>query len=89
MPDPATPARRRMTGDMLIAALPEGRPPRGSKLKPQTWRDAASIFADRCERITLRELGTLCGVSHKTAWRMRDIFRDAAQVIREQQYRGA
>jgi hypothetical protein len=89
MPDPAASVRRRVTGDMLIAALPDGRPPRGSKLKPQKWRDAATIFAERREHITLRELGTLCGVSHKTAWRMRDIFRDAAQVIREQSYRGA
>jgi hypothetical protein len=89
MSNPTTSSRRCMTGDTLIAALPNGQPPRGSKLKAQVWREAARLFVQHQERITLRELSAECGISHKTAWRMRDIFRDAAQVVREQNHRGA
>jgi hypothetical protein len=89
MPDPTANVRCRMTGDALIAALPDGQPPRGSKLKAQVWREAARLFVDHREKITLRELSAECGISHKTAWRMRDIFRDAAQVLREQNHRCA
>lgn len=88
MPDPSAPARSGLTADMLIAALPGGGPPRGSKLDGAIWQDAARIFADRHERITLRELRVECGISHKTAWRLRGTLRDAAEVIREQRRKG-
>lgn len=76
-----------MTGDMLIAAFFQGRPPRRTKLAASVWQHAANIFAESGGRVKLRELCDQCKVSHRTAWRIRDLLRDAAQAVKEQEAR--
>jgi hypothetical protein len=89
MPHPAANTSRRMTGEMLIAAFLGGRPPRGTKLAPSVWQQAATLFAEYEGKLTLREIREECGVSHKTAWRIRELLRDAAHVIREKNARSS
>jgi predicted transcriptional regulator len=89
MPDPATRAGRGMTGDMLIAAFFEGRPPRRTKLALSIWHQAANVFVAQQGRLKLRVICEECGVSYRTAWRIREMLRDAAQVIREQDARSS
>jgi hypothetical protein len=72
-----------MTGDMLIAAFCEGRPPRRTKLASSVWHHAANLFAEQRGRLKLRVICEECSVSYRTAWRIREMLRDAAQVIRE------
>jgi Homeodomain-like domain len=76
-----------MTGDTLIAAFFEGRPPRCTKLAASVWRQAANLFVESQGRLKLREICEECGVSHRTAWRIRELLRDAAQVVREKEAR--
>jgi hypothetical protein len=76
-----------MNAALLIESLPDGRPPRGSKLGASTWYRAADLFAAHDGKVRLRIISEQCHVSHKTAWRLRETLRDAAQVIREQNRR--
>lgn len=55
-----------------------------TKLPLATWNRAASLIAASERRVRLRDLRVVCGVSHKTAWRMRELLTDAAELIREQ-----
>lgn len=48
----------------------------GTKLPLATWHRAARLMA-RERPVRLRELQAACGVSYKTAWRMRRILTDA------------
>lgn len=56
----------------------------GTKLPLDKWRRAATLLAAGGPRVRLRELQAACGVSHKTAWRMRSLLSDAAQALAEQ-----
>ncbi len=70
-----------MTAERLIAAMPGGRPPRGTKLRHTVWWQAAALFDREAGKVLLRTLCAECGVSHRTAWRMRESLRDAAQIV--------
>jgi hypothetical protein len=72
-----------LTAEQMIAVLPGGIPPRGSKLAAPVWRIAATLFERHSGNVRLRMLCSECGVSHRTAWRMRETFRDAAQLVME------
>jgi hypothetical protein len=78
-----------MTGHQLIAAFFEGRPPRGTKLAFSVWQQAANLFAANEGCLRLRVICEECGVSYRTAWRIREMLRDTAQVIREQDVRSS
>jgi hypothetical protein len=69
-----------MTAARLIAALPGGAPPRGTKLPPETWWRAARLYDSTAGKVRLRALCESCGISHRTAWRLREYLRDADQV---------
>lgn len=82
MSDP-TSDRGRMSAHQLMARLPGGNPPRYSKVAAAKWRLAAQLFAKSEGRVRLRILCDECGVSHRTAWRIREALRDSAAVLRE------
>lgn len=80
---PAARPLDQLTADRLVSALPGGYPPRNSKLDADTWARAATLFAQSRGHIRLRVLCTECGVSHRTAWRMREALRDSAMILQE------
>ena len=55
----------------------------GTKLPTAIWLAAVREFTKRSGRIRIVELQQACGVSYKTAWRMRVVLRDAAAMIEE------
>jgi hypothetical protein len=59
------------------------RRPRNSKLALETWRRAAELVAEHGGNVPLKRIEAACGVSHRTAWRLRNLLRDAARVIVE------
>lgn len=58
-------------------------PPRYTKLSRHAWEQASKLYAAHNGRVTLRTLCVACKVSHRTAWRMREVLRDREQVLRE------
>lgn len=77
-----------LNAQQLLAHLPGGFPPRYTKLAPSTWRRAAQLFAKRGGTVSLRVLCSECGVSHRTAWRMREALRDSDQILKERRHLG-
>ncbi len=58
-------------------------PPRYSKLPARAWERASNLYAAHDGRVTLRTLCAVCDVSHRTAWRIREVLRDREKVLRE------
>ncbi|MBD2842619.1 helix-turn-helix domain-containing protein [Erythrobacter rubeus] len=79
---PAT-SDRAYHAERLLEMLPGGCPPPYSKLRREVWLRAASLYAANQGGITLRALCAKCGVSHRTAWRIRDALRDSERMIEE------
>jgi hypothetical protein len=79
MPDAST----IIAGERLRGAVGDAFPPRHSKLPRHAWEQASRLYAAHNGRVTLRTLCTVCDVSHRTAWRMREVLRDREQVLRE------
>lgn len=55
----------------------------GTKLRMEAWLAAAELYVSVQGNIKLRELQEACGVSHKTAWRMRSTLRDLDLYLTE------
>jgi hypothetical protein len=89
MPHTAPGSGSGLTAAKLVALLPGGNPPRHSNLNARTWERAARLFAQSGGRISLKMLGQECGVSHRTAWRMRETLRDSAQMLCENRTQAA
>ena len=72
-----------MTANPSSDVPPFVQPPRHSKLPREIWSQAAALFDREAGKVRLRVLCAECGVSHRTAWRMREHLRDARQFATE------
>ena len=60
----------------------------GTKLSLRVWLKAVELFARQPE-ISIHDLGRVCGVSYKTAWRMRTLLRETLSFVLEHESRRA